>query len=91
MLECWTEDKDTRKRAQAIIRDLRHINLAVYSSRRTHVYATAFPKLFKNSNQVDDDNSEATDNNSSSDGESRASSLFTDRTSLHWDDTDESK
>ncbi|XP_033221595.1 tyrosine-protein kinase hopscotch isoform X2 [Belonocnema kinseyi] len=89
MVECWEEDKDSRKRAQAIVRDLRHIHLSVYSSRRTHVYATALPKLFKNSNQTDDELSELTEIDSS-DCESRASSLYTDRTSLHWDDTDES-
>ncbi|XP_051167397.1 tyrosine-protein kinase hopscotch [Leptopilina boulardi] len=87
MLECWEEDKDTRKKAQAIVRDLRHINLAIYSSRRNHVYATALPKLLKQTGQEGDEGLEV----DSSDCESRASSLFTDHTSLHWDDTDETE
>lgn len=87
MLECWEEDKDTRKKAQAIVRDLRHINLAVYSSRRNHVYTAALPKLLKNTNPEAGEVFEI----DSSDNESRTSGLFTDHTSLHWDDTDERK
>lgn len=70
------------------MRDMNRILYQIYNSRRIHAYATAFPKLFNNRDHTDD--SKITDNNSLSDCESRASSIFTDRTSLPWDDPDDS-
>ncbi|XP_034935206.1 tyrosine-protein kinase hopscotch [Chelonus insularis] len=89
MLECWGEPNGPRKQPQAIMRDINQILYQVYNSRRTHTYATAFPKLFNDKEANNDDGHEMIDNNSSSDSESRASSLFTDRTSLPWDDLDD--
>ncbi|XP_012288894.1 tyrosine-protein kinase hopscotch [Orussus abietinus] len=82
MSECWGEAGGPRKQPQAIMRDINQILYQVYNSRRTHAYATAFPKLFNESERIEDDEKD----NSSSDCESRASSIFTDRTSLPWDD-----
>lgn len=75
------------------MRDINQILYQVYNSRRTHAYATAFPKLFSDSDRLDDDeDTEATtteNNSQSSDCDSRASSLLTDRTSLPWDEAEE--
>ncbi|XP_015116546.1 tyrosine-protein kinase hopscotch [Diachasma alloeum] len=91
MTECWGEPEGLPKRPQAIMRDINGILYQVYNSRRTHSYATAFPKLFNanSKSEEDDEDSEAVEN-SSSDCESRASSIFTDRTSLPWDDPEDS-
>lgn len=63
MLQCWGENNTSRKQPQAIMRDINQILYQVYNSRRTHTYATAFPKLFKenyrilkNKDDDDDDN-----------------------------------
>jgi Janus kinase 2 len=71
------------------MRDINQIKYQVYNSRRSHAYAIAFPKRANDSELIDDDFSEVTEHNSSSDCESRASSLFTDRTSLPWDDSED--
>lgn len=89
--ECWADIDKLQKEPQAVMRDINQILYQVYNSRRTHSYATAFPKLFNDHERTDKRNSEISDNNDSSDCESRASSLFTDRTSLPWDDPDDSK
>ncbi|OXU22374.1 hypothetical protein TSAR_007732, partial [Trichomalopsis sarcophagae] len=89
MTDCWGEIGGSRKQPQAIMRDINQIKYQVYNSRRTHAYATAFPKRANDSELIDDDFSEVTEHNSSSDCESRASSLFTDRTSLPWDDSED--
>ncbi|KAF7995940.1 hypothetical protein HCN44_007047 [Aphidius gifuensis] len=86
MLECWGEYSGPKKQPQAIMRDINQILYQVYNSRRKHAYATACPKLF-NEIHIDSDTS---DNISLSDNESKASSLYTDRTSLPWDDNDDS-
>lgn len=91
MTECWGDLGGPRKQPQAIMRDINQILYQVYNSRRTHAYATAFPKLFNDPDRREDENPDTAENNSSSDCESRASSLFTDRTSLPWDDGDDSK
>ncbi|XP_014296943.1 tyrosine-protein kinase hopscotch [Microplitis demolitor] len=88
MTECWGDINRPRKQPQVIMRDMNRILYQIYNSRRIHAYATAFPKLFNNRDHTDD--SKITDNNSLSDCESRASSIFTDRTSLPWDDPDDS-
>ncbi|KAL0279111.1 UNVERIFIED_CONTAM: hypothetical protein PYX00_000731 [Menopon gallinae] len=44
MLECWDCDVFRRKKPQAIMRDIKQILYQVFNSRRTHSYATAFPK-----------------------------------------------
>ncbi|KAK0071720.1 hypothetical protein PV326_000934, partial [Microctonus aethiopoides] len=88
--ECWADIDKLQKEPQAVMRDINQILYQVYNSRRTHSYATAFPKLFNDHERTDKRNSEISDNNDSSDCESRASSLFTDRTSLPWDDPDDS-
>nr|CAD7393039.1 unnamed protein product [Timema cristinae] len=49
MLECWDVDMYRRKKPQAIMRDINQILYQVFNSRRTHSYATAFPKLFTQS------------------------------------------
>ncbi|KAK2578134.1 hypothetical protein KPH14_012606 [Odynerus spinipes] len=89
MLECWGESNGTRKQPQAIMRDINQILYQVYNSRRTHAYATAFPKLFSDSEHTPEDDSDMIDDKSIN-SESHASSLFTDRTSLPWDDIDDS-
>ncbi|KAJ8678849.1 hypothetical protein QAD02_014636 [Eretmocerus hayati] len=89
MNDCWGEFGGPRKQPQAIMRDINQIKYQVYNSRRSHAYATAFPRRNNGSELVDDDNSEMNENNSSSDCDSRSSSLFTDRTSLPWDDTED--
>ncbi|XP_046425755.1 tyrosine-protein kinase hopscotch isoform X1 [Neodiprion fabricii] len=86
MLECWGEGGGSRKQPQAVMRDINQILYQVYNSRRIHAYETAFPKLFTDSSYI-----EAEKEIDSSDSESRASSLFTDRTSLVWDDDDEAE
>jgi Janus kinase 2 len=89
MTDCWGEIGGSRKQPQAIMRDINQIKYQVYNSRRSHAYAIAFPKRANDSELIDDDFSEVTEHNSSSDCESRASSLFTDRTSLPWDDSED--
>lgn len=88
MLECWGESNAPRKQPQAITRDINQILYQVFNSRRTHAYATAFPKLFNDVNQTDEDNSDMAESQSVN-SESHASSLVTDHTSLTWDDTDD--
>lgn len=90
MLECWGENSISRKQPQAIMRDINQILYQVYNSRRTHAYATAFPKLFKDTDRIDEDDSNTVESKSLN-GESHTSSVFTDHTSLAWDDTDEGK
>lgn len=85
MLECWGEGGGPRKQPQAVMRDINQILYQVYNSRRIHAYETAFPKLFNDYGNVDAEEAEI----DSSDSESRASSLFTDCTSLVWDEGDE--
>ncbi|CAD6215597.1 GSCOCT00000409001.2-RA-CDS [Cotesia congregata] len=87
MTECWGDLSRPRKQPQAIMRDIHQILYQIYHSRRSHAYATVFPKSFSDRELTDE--SEIIDN-SSSDCESRASSIFTDRTSLPWDDPDDS-
>lgn len=89
MTDCWGEIGGSRKQPQAIMRDINQIKYQVYNSRRSHAYAIAFPRRANDSELIDDDFSEVTEHNSSSDCESRASSLFTDRTSLPWDDSED--
>ncbi|CAK9807573.1 Tyrosine-protein kinase hopscotch [Anthophora plagiata] len=90
MLECWGDSSGSRKQPQAIMRDINQTLYQVYNSRRSHAYATAFPKLFTSElKNFDQDNSDSCDNRSIN-SESRTSSLFTDNTSLHWNDTDDS-
>ncbi|KAF7385653.1 hypothetical protein HZH66_011495 [Vespula vulgaris] len=88
MLECWGESNGIRKQPQAIMRDINQILYQVYNSRRTHAYATAFPKLFSDSDHIHEDDSDTIDDKSIN-SESHASSLITDRTSLPWDDIDD--
>lgn len=91
MLECWGDSSGSRKQPQAIMRDINQILYQVYNSRRSHAYATAFPKLFSSElKPSDQDNSDSSDNRSIN-SESRSSSLFTDNTSLPWNDNDDSK
>ncbi|XP_012263583.2 tyrosine-protein kinase hopscotch [Athalia rosae] len=85
MLECWGEVGGPRKQPQAIMRDINQIGHQVYNPRQMHAYETAFPKPFNDSGNGNAEEEEA----DLSDSESRASSLFTDRTSLAWDDGDE--
>ncbi|XP_014484244.1 PREDICTED: tyrosine-protein kinase hopscotch [Dinoponera quadriceps] len=66
MLQCWGENNTSRKQPQAIMRDINQILYQVYNSRRTHAYATAFPKLFKENyrilkNKDDDDDDDDVD------------------------------
>lgn len=85
MLESWGEGAGPRKQPQAVMRDINQILYQVYNSRRIHAYETAFPKVSNDSGNVDIEEGEL----DSSDSESRASSLFTDRTSLAWDECDD--
>ncbi|XP_015589166.1 tyrosine-protein kinase hopscotch isoform X2 [Cephus cinctus] len=87
MNECWGEAGGARKHPQAIMRDINQILYQVYNSRRIHAYSTVFPKLFNDTEQIVADDEK---DNDSSDCESRASSLFTDKTSLPWDDDEDS-
>ncbi|KAG8180450.1 hypothetical protein JTE90_022795 [Oedothorax gibbosus] len=41
--ECWNIDQDSRKRPQAIVRDVNQILYEVYNSRRSHSYAVIEP------------------------------------------------
>ncbi|XP_003706470.2 tyrosine-protein kinase hopscotch isoform X1 [Megachile rotundata] len=91
MLDCWGDLNGSRKQPQAIMRDINQILYQVYNSRRSHAYATAFPKLFSSElKKHSQDNSDTSDDNKSINSESRASSLLTDNTSLPWNDTDDS-
>ncbi|XP_014205005.1 tyrosine-protein kinase hopscotch [Copidosoma floridanum] len=92
MTECWGKIGGSRKTPLAIMRDINRIKFQVHNSRKNHAYASAFPKLaeHRNSDVIEDDASETDQRHSSFDGESRASSLFTDRTSLPWDEIDDS-
>ncbi|XP_076296086.1 tyrosine-protein kinase hopscotch isoform X3 [Lasioglossum baleicum] len=90
MLDCWGDLSGSRKQPQAIMRDINQILYQVYNSRRTHAYTPAFPKLFSSeSKRFDEHNSDSADSKSIS-SESRSSSLFTENTSLPWNDTDDS-
>ncbi|XP_076165135.1 tyrosine-protein kinase hopscotch isoform X1 [Ptiloglossa arizonensis] len=90
ILECWGDASGSRKQPQAIMRDINQILYQVYNSRRSHAYATAFPKLFSSElKKLDEDNSDSIDSRSIN-SDSRSSSLFTDNTSLPWNDTDDS-
>ncbi|KMQ94378.1 tyrosine-protein kinase hopscotch [Lasius niger] len=86
MLECWSE-KNTRKQPQAIMRDINQILYQVYNSRRIHAYATAYPKLFNDENDSNDDLEERRSNSESHVLDS--CSLNTDHTNLTWDDNDD--
>lgn len=88
MLECWSE-KNTRKQPQAIMRDINQILYQVYNSRRIHAYATAYPKLFNDENDSNDDLEERRSNSESHVLDS--CSLNTDHTNLTWDDNDDSE
>ena len=91
MLECWGDSSGSRKQPQAIMRDINQILYQVYNSRRSHAYATAFPKLFSSEmKKFEQDNSDSSDNKSLN-SESRSNSFSTDNTSLRWNDTDDSK
>ncbi|XP_034184944.2 tyrosine-protein kinase hopscotch isoform X1 [Osmia lignaria lignaria] len=91
MRECWGDVNGSRKQPQAIMRDINQILYQVYNSRRSHAYATAFPKLFNSElKKHSPDNSDISDDNKSINSESRASSLLTDNTSLPWNDMDDS-
>ena len=87
--ECWGEIGGTRKQPQAVMRDIFNIKYQVYHSKRTHAYAAALPRRF-NDSESNIKEIETIIDNSSSDCESRASSIFTDNTILPWDDTDDS-
>ncbi|XP_033312196.1 tyrosine-protein kinase hopscotch isoform X1 [Bombus bifarius] len=90
MLECWGDSSGSRKQPQAIMRDINQILYQVYNSRRSHTYATAFPKtLTPELKKFEQDNSDSSDNRSIN-SESRSSSLSTDNTSLQWNGTDDS-
>ncbi|KAK9304330.1 hypothetical protein QLX08_004310 [Tetragonisca angustula] len=90
MLECWGDSSGSRKQPQAIMRDINQILYQVYNSRRSHAYATAFPKLFSSEmKKFEQDNSDSSDNKSLN-SESRSNSFSTDNTSLRWNDTDDS-
>ncbi|XP_017885743.1 tyrosine-protein kinase hopscotch [Ceratina calcarata] len=91
MRECWGEGNGSRKQPQAIMRDINQILYQVYNSRRSHSYATAFPKQFSSELKKQDnpENSDSSDSRSLN-SESRSSSLMTENTSLQWNDTDES-
>ncbi|XP_014602066.1 PREDICTED: tyrosine-protein kinase hopscotch isoform X2 [Polistes canadensis] len=88
MLECWGEPNGIRKQPQAIMRDINQILYQVYNSRRKHAYATAFPKLFHDSDHIHEEDSSDTPDDKSINSGSHASSLITDKTSLPWDDDD---
>ncbi|XP_029033401.1 tyrosine-protein kinase hopscotch isoform X4 [Osmia bicornis bicornis] len=91
MRECWGDVNGSRKQPQAIMRDINQILYQVYNSRRSHAYATAFPKLFNSElKKHSPDNSDTSDDNKSINSESRTSSLLTDNTSLPWNDMDDS-
>ncbi|KAF3422404.1 hypothetical protein E2986_02653 [Frieseomelitta varia] len=90
MLECWGDSSGSRKQPQAIMRDINQILYQVYNSRRSHAYATAFPKLFSSEmKKFEQDNSDSSDSKSLN-SESRSNSFSTDNTSLRWNDTDDS-
>lgn len=90
MLECWGDSSGSRKQPQAIMRDINQILYQVYNSRRSHAYATAFPKLFSSEmKKFEQDNSDSSGNKSLN-SESRSNSFSTDNTSLRWNDTDDS-
>lgn len=56
MLDCWGEPDSLRKQPQAIMRDIHRILYQVFNSRRTHAYATAFPKLLNENETADETN-----------------------------------
>ncbi|OAD58872.1 Tyrosine-protein kinase hopscotch [Eufriesea mexicana] len=90
MYECWGDSTGFRKQPQAIMRDINQILYQVYNSRRSHAYATAFPKLFSPElKKFEQDNSDSSDNRSIN-SESRSNSLSTDIISLPWNDIDDS-
>lgn len=45
--ECWEVDDNSRKKPQAVMRDINQIFYQVFNSRRTHSYSVAYPKRFK--------------------------------------------
>ncbi|XP_071446998.1 tyrosine-protein kinase hopscotch [Hetaerina americana] len=47
MLECWDLDFHSRKKPQAVMRDINQILYQVFNSRQTHSYATTFPRNFE--------------------------------------------
>ena len=85
MNECWGEVGGSRKQPQAIMRDINQIKYQVYNSRREHSYSTAYPKRFNLAGNIENKVVEVVD---SSDCDSRSSSLFTDQTTLPWEDPD---
>lgn len=91
MLECWGDSNGSRKQPQAITRDINQILYQVYNSRRSHAYATAFPKLLNSQLKKFEQGNFNSNNNKSINSESRSNSLLMDNTSLPWNDTDDSK
>lgn len=87
MLECWGKNNSIRKQPQAIMRDINQILYEVYNARRTHTYATICPKLFKDADGNNDENSSIHTEESKSNSESQTS-LVTDYTSVTWNDND---
>ncbi|XP_046399545.1 tyrosine-protein kinase JAK2 [Ischnura elegans] len=47
MLECWDLDFHSRKKPQAVMRDINQILYQVFNSRQNHSYATTFPRGFE--------------------------------------------
>ncbi|XP_015172181.1 PREDICTED: tyrosine-protein kinase hopscotch isoform X2 [Polistes dominula] len=88
MIDCWGEPNGIRKQPQAIMRDINQILYQSFNSRRKHAYATAFPKLFHDSDLIHEEDSSDTPDDKSINSGSHASSLITDKTSLPWDDDD---
>ncbi|XP_072764255.1 tyrosine-protein kinase hopscotch [Anoplolepis gracilipes] len=84
MKECWNE-KNKRKRPQAIMRDINQILHQVFNSRRIHAYATAVPKLNMNGDENKDEDLEERTSNSGS----YMSSSVTNHTNLTWSDNDD--
>ncbi|XP_015172173.1 PREDICTED: tyrosine-protein kinase hopscotch isoform X1 [Polistes dominula] len=91
MIDCWGEPNGIRKQPQAIMRDINQILYQSFNSRRKHAYATAFPKLFHDSDLIHEEDSSDTPDDKSINSGSHASSLITDKTSLPWDDDDNIK
>lgn len=89
MLECWGDSNGSRKQPQAITRDINQILYQVYNSRRSHAYATAFPKLLNSQLKKFEQGNFNSNNNKSINSESRSNSLLMDNTSLPWNDTDD--
>ncbi|EZA58280.1 hypothetical protein DMN91_006513 [Ooceraea biroi] len=89
MIECWGENGASRKQPQAIMRDINQILYQVYNSRKTHAYATAFPKL---SSDEDDSSrsSRSMEDTISCSSKPYASDPLIDNTSSNGNGTDDS-